>query len=74
VFARPRTAAPVRYAAAPWRWTPLNEVGSAIYSADLRYRSTVAFRSYDDGWHLVQAQFRSGQTIDDALKNAEPAR
>lgn len=57
-----------------WRWAPLNEVGSAIYSADLRYHSTVAFRSYDDGWHLVQAQFRSSQTIDEALKNAEPAR
>jgi hypothetical protein len=57
-----------------WKWTPVNEVGSAIYSADLRYRSTVAFRSYDDGWRLVQPAFRSGQPIDDALKNAEPAR
>ncbi|MGA8764500.1 MAG: hypothetical protein WB562_16650 [Candidatus Sulfotelmatobacter sp.] len=57
-----------------WKWIPINEVGAAIYSGDLRYRSTVAFRSYDDGWRLLQTPFRSGQPIDDALKNAEPAR
>lgn len=57
-----------------WKWAPMNEVGSAIYSPDLRYHSTVAFRRYDDGWRLVQAAFHSGQPIDDALKNAEPAR
>ena len=57
-----------------WKWIPTNEVGAAIYSGDLRYRSTVGFRSYEDGWHLVQSDFHSGQSIDDALKNAEPAR
>ncbi|MGA7907110.1 MAG: hypothetical protein WCA16_06845 [Candidatus Sulfotelmatobacter sp.] len=56
-----------------WRWSPVNEVGAAIYSGDVRYRSTVAFRSYDDGWRLVQRTFRPGQSLDDALKNAEPA-
>lgn len=57
-----------------WKWVPLNEVGAALYSADLRYSSTVAFRNYDDGWRLVatQAASRSGQSLDDALKNAEP--
>jgi len=55
-----------------WRWVPLNEVGAALYSADLRYKSIVAFREYDDGWRVVQSAFRSTQTLDDALKNAEP--
>lgn len=56
-----------------WRWVPMNEVGAALYSSDLRYSSTVGFRDYDDGWRLVVAQSaaRSGQTLDDALKNAE---
>jgi hypothetical protein len=57
-----------------WKWAPMNEVGAAIYSPDLRYHSTVAFRSYEDGWHLVQPGFHSGQSIDDALKNAEPVQ
>lgn len=59
-----------------WRWVPLNEVGAALYSGDLRYTSTVGFRDYDDGWRLIVAQSapRSGQTLDDALKNAEPVR
>jgi hypothetical protein len=56
-----------------WRWTPLNEVGAALYSSDLRYTSTVAFRNYDDGWRVFQGMPRSGQSLDDALKNAEPA-
>jgi hypothetical protein len=55
-----------------WKWNPLNEIGAALYSADLRYRSTVGFRDYDDGWRLVQSTTH-GQTLDDALKNAEPA-
>jgi hypothetical protein len=57
-----------------WRWVPMNEVGSALYSSDLHYISTVGFRNYDDGWHLVQSASHSGQTMDDALKNAEPAQ
>jgi hypothetical protein len=58
-----------------WRWFPLNEVGAALYSGDLRYTSTVGFRDYDDGWRIVISQSapRPGQTLDEALKNAEPA-
>src|SRR5260370_13784356 len=59
-----------------WRWVPLNEVGAALYSGDLHYTSTVGFRDYDDGWRIAIAHSapRSGQTLDDALKNAEPAQ
>ena len=57
-----------------WRWVPLNEVGSALYSSDVHYISTVGFRDYDDGWRLVQSAPHSGQTMDDAIKNAEPAQ
>jgi hypothetical protein len=56
-----------------WRWAPLNEIGAALYSGDLHYTSTVGFRDYDDGWRLLQSAPRASQTIDDALKNAEPA-
>ena len=56
-----------------WRWQPVNEVGAALYSADLHYRSTAGFRNYDDGWRVVQSVARPGQTLDEALKNAEPA-
>jgi hypothetical protein len=55
-----------------WKWQPMNEVGAALYSGDLHYRSTAGFRNYDDGWRVVQAPPRSSQTLDDALKNAEP--
>lgn len=54
-----------------WKWEPLNEVGEALYSRDLRYKSSVGFRKYDDGWRLTETPTRSGQAIDDALKNAE---
>jgi hypothetical protein len=56
-----------------WRWAPLNEVGAALYPAELRFRSTASFRCYDDGWRLVQGNSHPGQPIDEALKNAEPA-
>ena len=56
-----------------WKWLPLNEVGAAFYSGELQYRSTTSFRDYDDGWRLVASSVRSGQTLDEALKNAEPA-
>ncbi len=56
-----------------WRWVPLNEVGAALYNGDLHYNSTVAFRDYDDGWRVQQSDFHSGQRLDDAFKNAEPA-
>jgi hypothetical protein len=55
-----------------WKWIPLNEIGAALYSTDLRYKSTVGFRDYDDGWRLVQSTPHPAQTLDDALKNAEP--
>jgi hypothetical protein len=57
-----------------WRWVPLNEVGAALYSGDLRYNSTVGFREYDDGWRMLTSTPRSGQTLDDALQNSEPER
>jgi len=59
-----------------WRWVPLNEIGAALYSRDLQYNSTVGFRDYDDGWRVVAAHSapHPGQTLDDALKNAEPAQ
>jgi hypothetical protein len=56
-----------------WRWNPLNEIGAALYSSEVHSRSTVAFRAYDDGWRLMQDNSRSGQSLDDALRNAEPA-
>lgn len=55
-----------------WRWVPLNEIGAALYSSDLHYKSTVTFRNYDDGWRVVQSNPHIAQALDDALKNAEP--
>jgi hypothetical protein len=56
-----------------WHWIPLNEVGAALYSGEARYKSTVGFRSYDDGWRLAPSAPRAGQPLDDALRDAEPA-
>jgi len=56
-----------------WKWVPVNEVGAELYSGDVRYRSVVAVREYDDGWRIVQSSPHSLQTLDDALKNAESA-
>ena len=56
-----------------WKWIPLNEIGAALYSSDLRYKSTVGFRDFDDGWRIITSPVHSGQPLDDALKNAEPA-
>ena len=55
-----------------WKWTPLNEIGAALYSTDLQYKSTVGFRDYDDGWRLIQSTPRPAQSLDDSLKTAEP--
>lgn len=55
-----------------WHWVPLNEVGGALYSGDLHYRSAVGFRQYDDGWRIVQSIPHPVQTLEDAFKNAEP--
>jgi hypothetical protein len=57
-----------------WKWAPANEVGAALVGGSLVYKSTVAFRHYDDGWRLVEgAPVKSNQGMDDALKDAEPA-
>jgi hypothetical protein len=56
-----------------WKWMPDNEVGAALVEGSLVYKSTVAFRHYDDGWRLVEgAPLKSNQGMDDALKDAEP--
>lgn len=57
-----------------WRWVPLNEVGKAMVAGDVRYKSTVTFKRYDDGWRLLETTpVHSSVGIDDALKNAEVA-
>jgi hypothetical protein len=56
-----------------WKWVPLNEIGNALYTADLHYQSTVGFRQFDDGWRVIERDVHSAQTLNDALKNAEPA-
>ena len=57
-----------------WKWTPLNEVGAALFAGGVQYNSTVAFRHYDDGWRVIEGNSpKSNQNLDDALKNAETA-
>lgn len=56
-----------------WGWIPLNEIGAALYSSSQRYQSTVGFRKYDDGWHVVENTPHPEQSLTDALKNAELA-
>src|SRR5580700_5100632 len=55
-----------------WRWASINQVGAALYDSGVHYRSTVGFRDYDDGWHVVEQTARSNQSLDEALRNAEP--
>ena len=56
-----------------WRWFPLNEVGAALYGNGVQYRSTVTFREYDDGWRVLEGELpKSGESLDEALKNARP--
>ncbi len=55
-----------------WRWVSINQVGTALYDSGVHYRSTVGFRSYDDGWHVVEQNVPSNQTLDEALRNAQP--
>jgi len=57
-----------------WKWIPLNEVGAALYPADTRYRSSASFRSYDDGWRLIERVPHPPEAFDESLKNAEPVR
>ena len=56
-----------------WKWTPVNEVGAALYSGEVHYKSIAGFRKYDDGWRIMQSAPR-GQPLDDALKTAEPVQ
>jgi hypothetical protein len=55
-----------------WRWVSINRVGAALYDSGVRYRSTVGFRGYDDGWRVVDQNVPSNQTLDEALRNAQP--
>lgn len=55
-----------------WKWIPLNEIGAALYSSDVHYKSVVGFRQYDDGWRMLATTPRPSQSITDSLKNAEP--
>jgi hypothetical protein len=55
-----------------WKWISLNEIGAALYSGDVHYRSNAGFRDYDDGWRLLVSAPHPVQTLDDGLKNAEP--
>ena len=69
VISKAGTAADVEFT---WHWAPLNQVGAALYDGGVRYRSVVGCRAYDDGWRVVNGAVRSNQTIEEALKNAEP--
>jgi hypothetical protein len=55
-----------------WHWVSINQVGAALYDGGVHYRSTVAFRGYDDGWRVVDHTGPSNQTLDEALRNAQP--
>jgi hypothetical protein len=55
-----------------WRWVSINRVGAALYDSGVHYRSTVGFRGYDDGWRIVDQNVPSNQTLDEALRNAQP--
>jgi hypothetical protein len=56
-----------------WRWNPINQVGAALYDSGVHYRSTVGFRGYDDGWRLVDQTVHSNQSLDEALRDAQPS-
>jgi len=56
-----------------WKWVPANEVGAALSSGGMQYKSSVGFKHYDDGWRIIEGGSpRSELGLDDALKNAEP--
>ncbi len=54
-----------------WHWVAINPVGAALYDNGIHYRSTVAFRSYDDGWRVVEQTIPSNQTLEEALRSAQ---
>jgi hypothetical protein len=55
-----------------WRWVSLNQVGAALYDSGVHYWSMVGFRSYDDGWRVVEEAAPSNQPLDQSLRNAQP--
>jgi len=55
-----------------WRWIAMNPVGAALYDEGVHYRSTVGFRSYDDGWRVVNDAVKNNLSLEEALHNAEP--
>jgi len=55
-----------------WRWTPLNEVGAALYHPDQHFRSTAALRKFDDGWRLARGTPRPAPSLEDSLRSPEP--
>lgn len=56
-----------------WHWVPMNEVGAALVSSAVNFRSTVGFKHYDDGWRVIEGTAtKSNQSIDDALRDAQP--
>jgi hypothetical protein len=58
-----------------WKWTPMNEIGAALFAAGVKYNSAVEFKHYDDGWQVGEAYLPPrGLTLDDALRNAQPVQ
>jgi hypothetical protein len=55
-----------------WHWVSMNPVGAALYDTGVHYKSTVGFRGYDDGWRVVDQAVPNNQSLDDALRNAQP--
>jgi len=56
-----------------WQWVPTSEVGAALVTGNLQYKSSVGAKKYDDGWRLVDVTgARTNQTLEDALRNAVP--
>ena len=55
-----------------WHWVAINPVGAALYDGGVHYRSAALFRSYDDGWRVVEQTVPSNQTLEEALRNAQP--
>jgi hypothetical protein len=55
-----------------WRWASTNPIGAALYDSGVHYRSSVGFRGYDDGWRVVEQNVPSNQSLDEALRDAQP--
>jgi hypothetical protein len=54
-----------------WKWSPMNDVGTAFYGDGVQYTSTVGFKKYDDGWRVMEStQPKHYPSMDEALKDA----